>query len=379
MKICAASLVLLCLLTGARAQNVARQSLVLETDGKLTWAAFSPGGELLATSYGDKTTVRLWDTRTGELRAKLSGKDDPANYEDSSIYFGRVTVGPASATFSPDGQLLAVVARVANEVRLWNAPSGKLLAVLRGLTDVRRVRFSPDGRTLAIAAGDQGLRLLDLRTGSLLTDRWRLKAIKSIDSVWFPPGSKNIALLTTSYDSPKHSLYLIDLETGEVRARAGDKRGKNYYIAYASEDGAEMATLGEGGEVTLWDVATGQARWGLKLGRKGYPLVDFGPDARSLAVLNEDGTVGVWDCEKGQLRATLPEKEKVSFVAYHTGPQSFLITATRQGLRLWDPKTLEPSGEMAGARLPLAFSRDGKMAITAGPGNNAILWHLSAR
>lgn len=376
MRLALTSLVLLCLAVGARAQNVARQSLVLNTDGKLTSAVFSPDGKLLATSYDDKTTVRLLDAQTGELRARFSGKDDPTKYENSSLFLGRVTIAPSSSTFSRDGRLLAVTAYIANEVRLWDVQSGKLLVTLRGLSDVRNVQFSRDGRIMAIAAGDQGLKLVDIPSLSLITTRWKVGNIKSIDAVLFPPDEKSIALSVTSFDSPRYSVYLIELETGSVKARTGDRRSKNYYISYISADAREMGTVNESGEASLWDVTTGQVKWTLKLRRKGYPPVSFGPGARTLAVLNEDGTVGIWDCEKGQVRATLPEKEKVEVFDYRA-EERFLVTGTKRGIKLWDAKTLEPLGEMEGARAPLVFRRDGKVAVSAGDGNKAILWEIS--
>jgi len=378
MKTAVVTLILLCAAAGARAQSAVTQLATFKTDDKLTWAAFSPDGRLLAASYGEKTTVRMLDARTGELRAKLEGKDDPQGVQQGSIFVSRVTLAPASSTFSPDGRLLAVTAYRANEVRVWDVQAGTRSLTLRGLTNVGDVRFSPDGRLLAIAAGHQGLRLVDLEKGALLTNRWEVRDIKSIDGVWFAEAGKTIALLTENTNSPRHSIYLIDIETGRVKARAGDARGKDSHIAYVSDDTEEFATVGAGGEVSLWETATGRLKRGLKaVGVKGYPPVDFGPGARTFATLDKEGRVTVWDFERGQLLTTLPQAEKVETFAFRLGAPGLLLTVSKQGIRLWDAKTFAPRGELPGARPPVAFSKDGRTAVTAGAGDTAILWDIS--
>jgi hypothetical protein len=378
MKATLTLLIVLCFAAGARAQEAVRQVATFKTDGKLTWAAFSPDSRLLAVSYGEKTTVRLLDARTGELRAKLEGQDDPLGTDLHSSFVSRVTLGPASTRFSPDGRLLAVTAYRANQVRVWDVGAGKLSLTLRGLTNVWDVSFSPDGSVLAIAAGDQGLRLVDLVHGSLLTPRWDVRNVRSVNGVWFLKDGQTLALYTANLDEPKRSLYLIDLGTGQVKSRAGGGHGEDSYIAYVSKGTGEFATVSEGGDISLWETATGRLLRSLRLkGGKGYPPVEFGPGARTLALPGPQGSVAVWDFEHGQLLATLPLPEKAEFIGYKADEPSLLITASKEGVKFWDPLTLAPRGAMPGARPPLAFSRDGKVAVTAGAGDTAILWDTS--
>jgi WD40 repeat protein len=379
MKAVSVLIVVLCCAAGARAQDAVRQAATFKTDGKLTWAAFSPDGRLLAVSYGEKTSVRLLDARTGGLLAKLEGQDDPLGTNLHSSFVGRVTLGPASTRFSRDGRLLAVTAYRANQVRVWDVQAGKLSLTLRGLTNVREVSFSPDGNVLAVAAGDQGLRLVDLVKGALLDPHWDARSVRSVNAAWFLQDGKTIAVYTSNLDEPKRRLYLIDLETGRVESRVGGGRGGgDSYIAYVSKGAGEFATVGEDGDISLWETATGRLLRSLKLkGGKGYPPVEFGPGARTLALPGPQGGVAVWDFEHGQVLATLPLAEKDGFLGYKADEPSLLLTSTKQGIKLWDPLTLAPRGEMKGARPPLAFSRDGRAAVTAGAGDTAILWDTS--
>jgi len=97
-------------------------------NGGVLAVAFSPDGQLLASSGKDKT-VRLWDPATGENRRTLTGHT--ASVED--------------VAFSPDGRLLASCG-YDKTVRLWDPATGENLRTLTGYTYmVRGVAFSPRG------------------------------------------------------------------------------------------------------------------------------------------------------------------------------------------------------------------------------------------
>ncbi|MFD6983108.1 trypsin-like peptidase domain-containing protein, partial [Streptomyces sp. NPDC059956] len=109
--------------------------------------ALSPGGESLAIS--DLTTVRQWDTDTGEMRGR-------------SLHH---TMDVASMAFSSSGQTLAVGAdpplsgQEATTLRLWNVNTGETHDMMTGDTDfATAVAFSPDGHTLATGS-TKGVRL----------------------------------------------------------------------------------------------------------------------------------------------------------------------------------------------------------------------------
>ena len=99
---------------------------------------------------GVKTsTVRLWNTVTGEHKRTLTG------------HTSRVL----SVAFSPDGQTLAS-GSLDDTVRLWDAVTGKHKRTLIGHTSsVYSVLFGPDGRTLASGSNDKTIRLWDAVTG----------------------------------------------------------------------------------------------------------------------------------------------------------------------------------------------------------------------
>ena len=110
--------------------------------------AFSPDGRRLATGGGTLDgTIRLWDSRTGELLRVFKGHWD--GYQ----------AGVKAIAFSPDGQRLATAGGGTevlepknrdHSAKIWDIESGRELLSLEGHSNVvYSVAFSPDGRQLA--------------------------------------------------------------------------------------------------------------------------------------------------------------------------------------------------------------------------------------
>src|SRR5262249_33039185 len=80
----------------------------------------------VGNTYGEP--VRLWDTRTGEMRRELN------------------STGGRPIALSPDGTILATGGKV---IGLWDVRTGKRLRELHGyLKKTQSIAFSADGRLL---------------------------------------------------------------------------------------------------------------------------------------------------------------------------------------------------------------------------------------
>jgi WD40 repeat protein len=253
-------------------------------------------------------------------------------------------------TFSPDGKLLASVAKEGDfvlgwtqtTIPLWDTATGKLVRRLpghKGLIDT--IAFSPDGRLLASVGApvlqghwvlenvDHHLRLWDVATGK------EVFALKEKGAVAFSPDSKLLAVI----DLKTNEVQLWDTTT---RKKLHDLGGHSDYILARvfSPDGKRLATLDDEQTIRLWDVATGKPLHKWSTGQRfcadrGFsPPLAFSPSGRTLLFWN-DKTVLVWDGETGKQVLQADAKKEVSYGSAFFAPDGRVLAVT------WGPPTPE--------------------------------------
>ena len=108
-------------------------------------AAFSPDGELLATTCRDHT-IRVWDWRAGKLACP------PFEHAKDAL----------SATFTPDGHWL-LSASVDGTVRVWDWRTGKPVTPPLTIGDEpESLAVTPDGKHVVVGGSQPSLAVLDL-------------------------------------------------------------------------------------------------------------------------------------------------------------------------------------------------------------------------
>jgi WD40 repeat protein len=147
--------------------------------GGATSLAFSANGALLACGDGRGAT-HLWETRTGRLLRTCKAAGSKAATVTKDRMFTSVALSPDGATLV---ECAATVGNTYSEpVRIWDTRSGELKREIKAEAhSARPIALSPDGSILA--TGGKGIKLWDVRTGKQL--RELLGYLKKTQSITF--------------------------------------------------------------------------------------------------------------------------------------------------------------------------------------------------
>lgn len=285
--------------------------------------AFAPDGTVLASTR--RNTIRLWDTKSGRIKAVLRGhtghvRSISISRDGSTLVSGaddgtvriwnlrtrilqRALVAHigwvSSVAISPDGVIAASAGRD-SVIRLWHLRTGQLSREFKGhLNWIHSVAFSPDGLTLASAGGlegDEGVRLWDTRTGQLT--RYLERAPRNlIFAVAYSPDGKRLAGKGGYRNEGWIRLY--DMATGDVERQL---EGHFASIAF-SPDGLTLAA-GRQKAILLWDPFANRITRTLRGHDDWVESVAFSPNGEHLATGGD--RVMLWDVKMGTLKRVLP-------------------------------------------------------------------------
>lgn len=344
------------------------------------YVAFSPDGGQLA-SADDKGTVCFWDVASWKCTIRSRGPETRA-----------VTV-----MFSPDGKSFLVV-RGDESVTRYDACSGAELGVDAGTRDAKirsrltdgegRVResisstgnavFTPDAKTLATGGRNFGCSAqhCQIKIRDVATGKERLLDVKEPDTNGLALSPDGRLLATVSFDA---GLRVWDA-TGLKSEPLWEKRGRYASVAF-SPDGKLLSAENESA-VTFFDPITGREGRTIQTA----PSTDgafwrqvFSPDGKVLATGRWTGEVSLWDVSSGQRLAALTGHTRdVRALAF--SPDGRLLATGDVGgqLRLWDAGTYREATRLRASGEPIhsiAFSPDGKSVIAA-CGHTVQVWDV---
>ncbi len=333
-----------------------------ETFGGITSVAFSPDGQLLATS-DTKGEIKIWQVKDGKQLVSCQGH----------LHW------VWAIAFTPDGRTLASVADD-YLVKLWDVNTGQCFRTLKGHTySVNAIALSPDGRTLATSGQDTTIRLWDIGDTNDATNSTASRILLGHDQrVWSLAFSPNGQVLVSG--SEDLTIKLWDAAIGKC-FQTLEGHSKWVKAVAFSPNGQWLASGSYDFSIRLWEVSTGQSLKTMQGHTNVVTAVTFSPDGQWLASSSFDQTLKLWDIKTGQCLKTFQgHTNRVWTVAFSPDNNQLVSGGDDHATKLWDIKTGQCDKTLKGhtnSVFSIALSPDCQILASGHEDQSIKLWNFS--
>ncbi len=329
--------------------------------GDVLTTVVTPDGSTIVTGARDGT-IRLWDTKTGEARAALTGLEQ----------------GVEEAAVDPSGRWLVA----AGPGGLWrwdlrtDKRDGELVARPNGA--LWSVAFSRDGTRLATASETGAVQVYE-------TASWRPVGEPFTAPVDFLSVAFTLDGTRVLAGTGNGRVFIWDIANHQAVGTPIVAHAPNdVWEIVMHPDGDRFATAGSDGTAKVWSLrsrAQVAAPFVSSTGRKVKALV-WSPDGRALFAGGDDGRVHEWDVQRDTSSDTSVVGHDDAVVdASASSDGKILVTLGHQDVRVWATSSRVPDwkrGPDVGAPLAgVAVSDDGTMVATSDEGGTVHVYALA--
>ena len=377
---------------------------VVQHDGVINSAAFSPDGRQLATASEDGA-AKVTDIESGSTLATFTGHAGPL----------------ATVAFSPTGTLVATGGRD-GVVKLWRPTSGEQVAALVGhQAPVNQVAFDPNGGSFLSASDDSTVRVWSTAGASGSFPQSSDTPLADTNEASFSNGGRfglvagygDAGVTTLDVDSgevvgqftaeagesvvptisPKGDLTATTtFETTSIRRTAdgsvvAEVPVTNAFAAAFDDAGHRVLVVGEAGQAGVYDVSTGELITRLEGHDPAWEVLGaaFSPDGSRVVTASADDTARIWDADTGDqlvaMTAFGPHHrmyEQHAAVAFSPDGKLLATAAEFEGdATLWNAATGDRVTTLEGSKsdlTDLAYSVDGRFLVTSYLSGSVRLW-----
>lgn len=232
----------------------------------------------------------------------------------------------ASLAWSPDGNYLAIGSGD-KIVRIWHAPSEKTISRLEGHSDtVGALAWSPDGRQIASGSSDKTVRIWDVTTQKAVVKLQGHSGVSVVSLAWAPDGTRLISV--------GGEVIIWDVASGRMLATLKGSFGL-YDRAIWPTVGPRLATVSSRLSVRVLDVESQVEIASLQGHTTEVERLTWSPDARQLASVGEN--VRLWDISSGGILSSIPDHiSDVYCLAWSPDGKQIASGSQNGAIYLWD-------------------------------------------
>lgn len=204
----------------------------------------------------------------------------------------------SSAAISPDGRLVATVNGADNSVHLWNAITGDLERSLSNDWPVDFVQFDAEGGSLVASGRSVQLNGDVARIWCVKTGLQRVDLPKYWVGHWnCRPALSDNGLVAVA---TRGGIDVYRIESGDLVLRDDDvlHLGDEMYSVGISRNGSVVSAQFTGG-ITVWDVKSGRPLIS-KLKAFGAGPMVFAPSSAVFIIDSDEDHNGIWDAAAGR-------------------------------------------------------------------------------